>query len=179
MKRDYSTSSKPIEGITFFKGVEIEHTPAFGKQTLFVVGMQDPEEVLELAMKNEVEHVYLGANQSFDLSDNDEILKQQEEGWDNLVKTLCEEGLLVTLDFEHEYLEWIQEAGYTEYNNFIPMISVKVPYIEQLGYNACIKIDDKDFNATNKGVWTHRVHDLMNRDRFTQWNEYKSDQIIE
>lgn len=179
MKRDYSTSSKPIEGITFFKGVEIEHTPAFGKQTLFVVGMQDPEEVLELAMKNEVEHVYLGANQSFDLSDNDEILKQQEEGWDNLVKTLCEEGLLVTLDFEHEYLEWIQEAGYTEYNNFIPMISVKVPYIEQLGYNACIKIDDKDFNATNKGVWTHRVHDLMDRDRFTQWNEYKSDQIIE
>jgi len=179
MKRDYSTSSKPIEGITFFKGVEIEHTPAFGKQTLFVVGMQDPEEVIELAMKNEVEHVYLGANQSFDLSDNDEILKQQEEGWDNLVKTLCEEGLLVTLDFEHEYLEWIQEAGYTEYNNFIPMISVKVPYIEQLGYNACIKIDDKDFNATNKGVWTHRVHDLMDRDRFTQWNEYKSDQIIE
>lgn len=179
MKRDYSTSSKPIEGITFFKGVEIEHTPAFGKKTLFVVGMQDPEEVIELAMKNEVEHVYLGANQSFDLSDNDEILKQQEEGWDNLVKTLCEEGLLVTLDFEHEYLEWIQEAGYTEYNNFIPMISVKVPYIEQLGYNACIKIDDKDFNATNKGVWTHRVHDLMDRDRFTQWNEYKSDQIIE
>ena len=179
MKRDYSTSSKPIEGITFFKGVEIEHTPAFGKETLFVVGMQDPEEVIELAMKNNIEHVYLGANQSFDLSDNDEILKQQEEGWDNLVKTLCEEGLLVTLDFEHEYLEWIQEAGYTEYNNFIPMISVKVPYIEQLGYNACIKIDDKDFNATNKGVWTHRVLDLMDRDRFTQWNQYKSDKIIE
>ena len=179
MKRDYSTSSKPIEGITFFKGVEIEHTPAFGKETLFVVGMQDPEEVIELAMKNNIEHVYLGANQSFDLSDNDEILKQQEEGWDNLVKTLCEEGLLVTLDFEHEYLEWIQEAGYTEYNNFIPMISVKVPYIEQLGYNACIKIDDKDFNATNKGVWTHRFHDLMDRDRVTQWNQYKSDKIIE
>lgn len=179
MKRDYSTSSKPIEGITFFRGVEIEHTPAFGKETLFVVGMQDPEEVIELAMKNNVEHVYLGANQSFELSDNDEILKQQEEGWDNLVKTVCEEGLLVTLDFEHEYLEWVQEAGYTEHNNFIPMISVKVPYIEQLGYNACIKIDDKDFNATNKGVWTHRVHDLMDRDRFTQWNQYKSDKIIE
>ena len=72
MKRDYSTSSKPIEGITFTsKGIEIEHTPAFGKETLFVVGMQDPEEVLELAMKNNIEHVYLGANQSFDLSDND------------------------------------------------------------------------------------------------------------
>ena len=54
MKRDYSTSSKPIEGITFFKGVEIEHTPAFGKDTLFVVGMQDPEEVLELAMKSNI-----------------------------------------------------------------------------------------------------------------------------
>ena len=130
--------------------------------------MQDPEEVLELAMKNNISHVLnLGANQSFDLSDNQEVLREQEEGWDNLVKTLCDEGLLVTLDFEHEYLEWIQESGYTEYNNFIPMISVKVPYIEQLGYNACIKIDDKDFNATNKGVWTPRVHDLMDLDRST------------
>ena len=65
MKRDYSTRSKPIEGITFFKGVEIEHTPAFGKETLFVVGMQDPEEVLELAMKNNISHVNQGAKPKF------------------------------------------------------------------------------------------------------------------
>tara|TARA_A200000159_G_scaffold36630_1_gene33019 strand:+ start:3884 stop:4432 length:549 start_codon:yes stop_codon:yes gene_type:complete len=182
MKRDYHSSNKKNniqEGITYFQGVEIEHTPAYGMDTLFVVGMQDPEEVIGIATRKNVQHIYLGANQSFDLSDNEDILKEEEEAWDNLVKTLCEEGFWVTLDFEHEYLEWIQEAGYTEHNKFIPMISVKVPYIEQLGYNACIKIDDKDFNATNKGVWTHKVYDLMDRDRFTQWDQYKSDKIIE
>ena len=178
MKRDY-TSSDNVTGVTYFTGVEIEHTPAYGKDTLFVVGMQDPEEVMEIAKNKNVQHIYLGANQSFDLSDNDDILKDEEEAWDNLVKTLCRAGFWVTLDFEHEYLEWIQESGYTEHNKFIPMISVKVPYIEQLGYNACIKIDDKDFNATNKGVWTHKVYDLMDRDRFTQWDQYKSDKIIE
>ena len=45
MKRDYKTgvSSKPI----FFTGTEVEHTPAFGLHTLFVVDIQDPEEVVE------------------------------------------------------------------------------------------------------------------------------------
>ena len=41
------------------------------------------------------------------------------------------------------------------------MIRVK-PHIEQLGYNANIKIDDIDFNATNKGVWTISKRLLMN-----------------
>ena len=34
------------------------------------------------------------------------------------------------------------------------MISVLLPYIDQQwNYNACIKIDDKDFKASNPGVW--------------------------
>tara|TARA_R110000851_G_scaffold274806_1_gene427373 strand:+ start:785 stop:1315 length:531 start_codon:yes stop_codon:yes gene_type:complete len=176
MKRDY-TSSDNVTGVTYFIGTEIEHTPTYGMKTLFVVGMQRLEEVQELAKTNKVEAIYLGANQSFDIT-GEHGTNEQQEGWDSLVKGLVKD-YFVTLDFDLTCIEWIQESGYSEYNNFIPMVSVKVPYIELLGYNTCIKIDDIDFNATNKGVWTHSLHSLMNRNKFTSWNQYKQDEIIE
>ena len=70
MKRDYKEGIKqtPI----FFTGTEVEHTPAFGLHTLFVVDIQDPEEVVEYARGYDVQHVYLGANHSFDGSGQEE-----------------------------------------------------------------------------------------------------------
>jgi len=65
-----------------------------------------------------------------------------------------------------------------EFHNFIPMISVKLPYIKQFGYNAVIKIDDKDFAATNPGVWCHSLHDLQTREAFTDWSRYTKDEVI-
>tara|TARA_R110000851_G_scaffold113310_1_gene237871 strand:+ start:141 stop:677 length:537 start_codon:yes stop_codon:yes gene_type:complete len=178
MERDY-TSGTDVTGVTFFVGTEIEHTPAYGKRTLFVVGIQEVGEILELANNNSCTHVYLGANQSFKL-EGEHGTTEEQAGWDAMVKGVTESNnMWVTLDFDIEYLDWINESGYTENNNFIPMISVKVPYIEQLGYNACIKIDDIDFNATNKGVWTHSVHSLMDRSKFTTWDQYQQDKIIE
>jgi hypothetical protein len=41
-----------------------------------------------------------------------------------------------------------------------------------------LKIDDKDFAATNPGVWCHNLRDLMGRDRFTDWDQYGKDEII-
>ena len=38
MKRDYETGS--AEDVVFFTGIEVEKTPAFGKKTLFVTGIQ-------------------------------------------------------------------------------------------------------------------------------------------
>ena len=70
------------------------------------------------------------------------------------------------------------DSPLVEYHNFIPMISVKLPYIQQLGYNATIKLDDKDFNASNPGVWCHSLHDLKNRNVFTDWSKYTKDQIL-
>ena len=147
MERDYSSSSD-VTGVTYFIGNEIEHTLAFGKKTLFVVGIQDADEIIEMAVKNNVEHIYLGANQSFEIT-GEHGTDAEQAGWDLMVNLCIGAGYLVTLDFDLEDLEWVQESGYSENNNFIPMISVKVPYIEQLGYNANIKIDDVDFNATN------------------------------
>jgi hypothetical protein len=58
------------------------------------------------------------------------------------------------------------------------MISAKLPYLQQLGYNATIKIDDKDFQATNPGVWCHSVQSLIRRRVFTPWDHYTKDQPL-
>ena len=39
-----------------FVGTEVEHSPAFGHKTLFVVGVQDPVMILELARANGCTH---------------------------------------------------------------------------------------------------------------------------
>ena len=102
----------------------------------------------------------------------------QWDPWEAMAFPLLQQGLWVTLDVDNSQIEGLLESGLTEYNKFIPMISVKIPYIEQLGYNACIKIDDKDFDASNPGVWVHKVHDLKTRATFTDWSKYTTDEII-
>ena len=61
---------------------------------------------------------------------------------------LLKSDIWVTLDYDVKHHENVLEGGMTEYDTFIPMISIKLPYISQLNYNACIKIDDKDFKAS-------------------------------
>ncbi len=159
----------------FFIGTEVEHSPAFGQRTLFVVGTQPYKEILARALNNECPHIYLGANQSFSVD-----TEHASQEWDFMLNKLVENtGIWVTLDFDVKYVEWVLESGMTEYDTFIPMMSCKLPYINQLGYNACLKIDDKDFKATNPGVWTHKVHDLMDRKVFTDWTKYTKDEVIE
>jgi hypothetical protein len=162
------------ENISFFTGIEVEKTPAFGQKTLFVVGKQNPKEILARALNNNCPHIYLGANMSFapDHTDADSA------EWDHMIMSLVKAGVWTTLDFDVADVEWVLECGATEYNNFIPQISVKIPYISQLGYNATLKIDDKDFDATNPGVWVHSVHDLCDRKVFTDWTKYTKDETI-
>lgn len=162
------------EATTFFIGTEVEHSPTYGQRTLFVVGKQNPKEILARALNNNCPHIYLGANQSFALDGTDEDSYE----WDHIIMTLVEAGVWTTLDFDVCDIEWVLELGATEYDNFIPMISVKIPYIRQLNYNATLKIDDKDFKATNPGVWCHSVQNLMSRDAFTDWSKYTKDEVI-
>lgn len=164
------------EETKFFVGTEVEHSPAYGQRTLFVVGLQPKQEILTRALNNKCPHIYLGANQSFnpDLTDSEALIQ-----WDNLCIDLLRDGIWVTLDFDAKYAETILEGGMTEYDTFIPMISLKLPYISQFNYNATLKLDDKDFKATNPGVWCHSVHDLKDRSKFTDWSKYTQDEIIE
>lgn len=158
----------------FFIGTEVERTPAYGQRTLFVIGLQNPKEILARALNNNCPHIYLGANMSF----APETDKDWED-WDFMCMELLKNDILTTLDYPVELHEEVLEYGFNEYQNFIPMISVKLPYINQLNYNACIKLDDKDFKATNPGVWTHPINELLQRDKFTDWSKYTKDEIID
>jgi hypothetical protein len=165
------------EEVSFFIGTEVEHTPAFGLRTLFVVGLQDPAIVWQEFHNNDCEHIYFGANQSFPRLDINDGEGWQD--WEYMVR-YCLEKLpnYCTLDLDLAQAEGLLESSLVEFNNFIPMISVKLPYIRQFGYNAVVKIDDRDFAATNPGVWCHSLHDLQKRRVFTDWSKYTKDEVI-
>jgi hypothetical protein len=174
MKRDYGTGV--AEDVMFFTGIEIEKTPAYGKKTLFVVGLQDAQVIINLAKNYDCEHIYFGANQSFPKLAWDDSVNWSE--WEDMIAECIEAGYLCTLDLDVSQIEGLVEGRLIEYRNFIPQISVKLPYLQLLGYNATIKIDDINFNATNHGVWCHSLHSLTDRKNFTGWNEYTKDEII-
>jgi hypothetical protein len=165
------------EEVNFFIGTEVEHTVAFGLRTLFVVGLQDSQIIQQEAKNNNCEHIYFGANQSFPALDKNDGNAWRE--WEIMVQDCLEAGWLCTLDLDHAQVEGLLESALVEFNNFIPMISVKLPYIQQLGYYATLKIDDKDFAATNPGVWCHSLHDLQNKEVFTDWSKYTKDEVIQ
>ena len=175
MKRDYNEGVK--DDVTFFVGTEIEKTPAYGMETLFVVGIHDPETVSRLAEEKGCKHIFVGANHSFNPESKSDPISAIGE-WDRMIIPLLQKGYLVSLDFDVRFIEDVLESGYNEYDNFIPQISVKVPYIKQFNYNAMLKIDDKDFRASNPGVWCHRLHELMDQSVFTDWNQYGNDEPL-
>jgi hypothetical protein len=158
---------------SIFVGTEVEHTPAFGLKTLFVVGVQSVELIEAAYIAHKCEHIYFGANQSF-APDSLDYYKP----WDEMISHFLKKDRLCTLDFDAVDTEDVLDFGFTEYNNFIPMISVKLPYLQQLGYNATIKLDDKDFKATNPGVWCHSLHNLLDRKVFTDWSKYTQDEVV-
>ena len=173
MKRVYDQGIE--ENVEYFVGTEVEHTPQFGKRTLFVVGAKDTEDVISMAQQNGCKHIYCGANMSFNVTSNTE---SEWRPWESMVFPLLKEGYWVTLDIDASQIEGLLESGFTEYNRFIPMISVKLPYIKLFNYNATIKLDDTTWGKSNPGVWCHSVHDLMDRKVYTDWKDYVGDTVI-
>ena len=169
MKRDYKTGES--DNVQFFIGTEIEHTPAHGLKTLFVTGVHSIEEIaLNL---NGAEHIFFGANHSFNPQSYEE-----HKAWEEMIFFFLDKEYLCSLDIPINQVEEFHESGYCEYNNFIPQIRVPIPYIKLWNYNTMLKIDDKDFKATNPGVWSHSLHTLMDRSKFTDWSQYKNDVVI-
>lgn len=162
--------------VSMFSGIEVEHSPALGMKTLFVVGVKSTEDI-EQALDSypQIEHIYFGANQSFPTGRATSV---DWTRWENMIMPFIGRGYWCTLDIDVTEVEGLLETALPEYHKFIPMISVKLPYLQQLGYNATIKIDDKDYAATNPGVWCHSVHSLTNRSTFTDWTRYTKDEIV-
>jgi hypothetical protein len=170
MERAYNNGTK--DDVTFFVGTEVEHTPVYGKTTLFVVGLHNPDKVAKLAEDMGIEHIYLGANQSFN---NTNLMF-----WEAVINELLKRDFWVTLDFDISYYNDIIDnlTAWNEYDRFITQISVKLPYATLLNYNTCIKIDDSGFRETNPGVWVHQLHDLQDRSKFTDWSKYTQDKPL-
>lgn len=158
----------------FFVGVEVERTPLFGVTTLFVVGKQNPKEILQRMLDRNITHAYLGCGYTF----NPETPEDWKD-WDFIVHELIKADVWVTLDFNAKYCEGVLESGYDEYNKFVAMISVPMPYVNQFNYNATLKIDDKAFKGPNGGVWCHSIHNLRNRSNYTDWSAYVGDKVID
>lgn len=176
MKRDYKEGQ--LEDIKFFIGKEIEKTPAFGKLTLFVVGVHSIEEIEKhifdpSLIGTPITHIFFGANHSFNPHGYDE-----HRQWEDMIQFFLDNGYWCSLDIPLNQVEEFNDGGLNDYDNFIPQIRVPIPYIKLWNYNTMIKIDDKDFKATNPGIWTHSLHKLKDRENFTEWNEYKNDEVL-
>lgn len=168
----------------FFVGTEVEHSPAYGKKTLFVVGLQSTtaiDAVLDSSCTgadSAVDHIYFGANQSFPAMDQCNYDNMQQ--WTDMIMAYLGRGFWCTLDFDVTCTEAVLDMCLEEHNQFVPMISVKLPYTGLLNrnYNTTVKLDDKDFCGTNPGVWCHSLHSLMNRSVFTDWTQYTKDTVL-
>lgn len=171
MKRDYTEGT--LENIDFFFGKEVEHTPAYNMRTLFVTGLQSYIAIKQHYANELCEHIFFGANHSF----NPQTYEEHKQ-WEEMICPLLREGILCSLDIPINQVEEFHESGYCEFDNFIPQIRVPIPYVKLWNYNTMIKIDDKDFKATNPGVWSHSLHKLMDRSAFTDWSQYKNDKVM-
>ncbi len=161
--------------VVYFTGYEVEHTICYGMKTLFVVGTPPAAEILEKAEANGCDHIYFGTSQSFNPKS---ISHEEYKAWDEVIIECLKNDYWVSLDFGVEHIEGVIESGYSEYARFVPMISVKLPYINQLNYNATLKLDDITWGKTNPGVWTHHLQTLMGKDKFTYWDQYTQDTEI-
>jgi hypothetical protein len=163
------------ETIEFFYGNEVEHTPAHGMPTLFVIGYQQQTAIEQALAKSthETRHIFFGANDSYRPKVRDDYI-----AWENVILTFLDRGYFCSLDIPFQYVEEFHEGGLCERDRFIPIIKVPIPYIRLWNYNTCLKIDDRDFADTNPGVWVHQLQDLMDRSRFTDWSQYDQDKEI-
>jgi hypothetical protein len=169
------------ENVKFFSGVEVERTPAFGKQTLFVVGIQSTQEIHDwiddfasyLDQSRHIEHIFFGANHSFSPATPEEW-----DAWQSMIEHFLRKGHLCSLDIPITHVEEFNEGPLCDYRNFVPQIRVSIPYTKLWNYNTMLKIDDKDFDATNPGVWCHSLHNLMDRRVFTDWSAYSKDETV-
>jgi hypothetical protein len=173
MKRDYNTGES--DEVVFFIGNEVEHTPAYGMKTLFVTGLQSInsiEEQLSKVKRKDINHIFFGANHSYNPS------PEEHQSWEDMIQFFLDKDYLCSLDIPMNQVEDFNDSGLNENDNFIPQIRVPIPYIRLWNYNTMLKIDDRDFKSTNPGVWSHSLHTLMDRKNFTDWGQYKKDEII-
>lgn len=172
MDRIYSQGK--TDNAKYFVAHEVERTPAYGMRTLFMVGLQPVEEIVKLAEQHNCHNVYFGTGTTFLPTSYEEVAK-----WNDVIEQVIQHDLWATLDFDSNLAHYVHSMSVSQNRRFIPMISVKVDNFRGFNYNATLKLDDVDFDSTNPGVWCWSLSDLLSRDHFTDWEEYRNDTIIQ
>jgi len=170
MERTYKTGTK--NNIKVFSGVEIEHTPAYGLQTLFLARNDLTfDQIQELAVLSNAKAIYYGANRSYMHSHFQQVLQ---------VIKFIEHGYYVTVDYPFELHQMVSQkyALIWKHEKFIPFCSIIMPNSEE-DPSLYFKIDDIGFNKTNPGVWTMSMKDFKSKAGYTKWDDYKKDEPIE
>ena len=170
MKRIYSTGAK--KDVTVFSGIEVEHTPAYGKQTLFLARNDLTfDQIQECAVMANAEAIYYGANRSYIHGHFMQVPQ---------IMKFLEHGYYVTVDYPFELHQMVSQkfALVWKHERFIPFCSIIFPDSAE-DTSLYFKIDDSDFNKTNKGVWTMGMENFKSKAGFTKWDEYKQDEPIE
>ena len=171
MKRSYESGE--FTNVEFFVGTEVENTFGKNQHTLFVVGPQPSTKILKYALQENVSHIYLGANHSYNKS----------KGWyilHDVVGDLLEAEYTVSLNYkynEHDAIKHELKHLYF-HKNFIPQISLQFLDAKNESTNLNIKIDDKTFDATNDGVWCIPFEQLIQDMYLTKWDSYSKDKIL-
>tara|TARA_B100000214_G_scaffold375213_1_gene360603 strand:+ start:4014 stop:4559 length:546 start_codon:yes stop_codon:yes gene_type:complete len=170
MLRNYETGVK--DNVKVFSGLEVEHTPAFGKQTLFLARNDlTYEQIKELCVKVDAEAVYYGANRTY----LNNVANQPLQ-----INKLLTDGYFVTIDYQYEIHDQVKKrfSNVWKHPKFIPFCSIIFANTDE-DQQVCIKLDDVDFNKTNKGVWVMSMEDYKSKSGYTQWKQYNQDKPIE
>lgn len=154
-----------------YTGRAAEHTVCQDEPTVFVVGIQNVHDIESCVQDFQATHVFLGARSSFPRDANASVWGYYQ----GMAKYFLKAGLWVSLEVDVSQVIDMCESGLSEFHKFVPVISARVPYIDQLGYNAVLKINDIEHGKTNFGVWCHRIHDLKSNQAFTHGNAYDTE----
>ena len=147
-----------------FLGEEIEATPMFGSRTLFVVGLEPKEKILIVAHSKEINHVYLGARNSF-VGVSDEELPL----WDSLANSLLDLNFTVTLDFPVSLADKVAGMTCVKRRNLIPFLAITLDQLHLFNRNRlAVKLIDL---SNDGGVWATPLYMLHK----TNWLEYQAD----
>ena len=118
----------------------------------------------------DAEAVYYGANRTF----LNNVANQPLQ-----INRLLNDGYYVTIDYQYNIHDEVKKrySAVWQHEKFIPFCSIIFENTEE-DTRMCFKIDDVDFNKTNKGVWAMGMEDFKSKAGYTKWDQYKQDQPI-
>lgn len=143
----------------FLVATQTENTPTKGLNTLFVNGLQPREQIMAQALNNGCPHIYLGANNSFQISSD-----QQWNTWKDLVEKLVSDGIWTSLEFDIQYAQKVATMEVASNTNFVPVITVCVPETLGANYDTTMRfVPEADHTCS----WNHLLHSLKDSSTYT------------